>query len=203
MEHIQGKFVKAYLKGEDDIISGILIGVEHDHVYIQSHPGEDGLFIIPHDNIKYYQTSKVSFAKSQQTDDHSFQDSEQQFRQTEKALEIFINSEFLTSIPVPPTFNLETYNDDILRVLRGNPEVVAALSGRIQKSVEYYPGRVMINVIDAPEQTQPVMPRSNTGSSTFSMSGPNAPAVSFLNPSDMVARLNNIGQNKNRGNENE
>lgn len=192
MEHIHGKFLRAYLKGEEDIISGILIGVEHGHVYIQSAPGEDGLFVIPQENIKYYQTSKVSFAEEDSPPAPQVKEPEAQ------GLSVFVDENLVTFIPVPPTFNLNVCTDDILRVAWGNPEVKAALTGRIQKNIEYYPGVIKFNT-DAGAPVPAPQPVNKDGN-TFSMGGAGSPTTSFLNPSDMVARLSNL---KNRGNNNE
>ena len=196
MENIQGNFVRAHLKGREipSEISGILVGIENGHVYIQSHPGEDGLFVIPQENIKYYQTSEVSFADKQLGSAPAVHPKEPE------GLSVFVDAEFITTISVPPTFNLNVCTDDTLRVAWSNLDVKAALAGRIQKNIEYYPGVIKFNT-DASAQGEPtVAPPVSKDNNTFSMGGASSPTTSFLNPSDMVARLSNL---KNRGNNNE
>ena len=194
MKHIQGKFVKAHLKGREfpNIVSGILIGTEDEHVYIQSHPGEDGLLVIPQENIRYYQASEASFVEEEPTPLVQSKEPEP------KELSVFVDKEFVTAIPIPPTFDLSVCTDDTLRVAWGNPEVKAALTGRIQKNIVYYPGVIKFNT-DAGIPAPPMPPVSRDNNS-FSMSGAGSPATSFLSPSDMVARLSNL---KNKGNNNE
>jgi len=193
MKHIQGKFVKAHLKGREfpNIVSGILIGTEDEHVYIQSHPGEDGLLVIPQENIRYYQASEASFVEEEPTPLVQSKEPEP------KELSVFVDKEFVTAIPIPPTFDLSVCTDDTLRVAWGNPEVKAALTGRIQKNIEYYPGVIRFNT-DAGVIVPPAPPVKDNN--IFSMSGVGSPATSFLSPSDMVARLSNL---KNKGNNNE
>jgi hypothetical protein len=194
MKHIQGKFVKAHLKGREfpNIVSGILIGTEDEHVYIQSHPGEDGLLVVPQENIRYYQASEVSFAEEEPAPVAPIKEPEV------KDLSVFVDNDFIVSIPVPPTFDLNVCTDDILRVAWGNPDVKSALTGRVQKNITYFPGVIKFNT-DAAIPVPPTPPISKD-SNTFSMSGAGSPATSFLSPSDMVARLSNL---KNRGNNNE
>lgn len=178
MDSIIKKNVVVYLKNESDdsAITGILMGLENKHVYIQV---ENNMFIIPQENIKYYQTL-VEEKQSVQQEVQAPKDT---------AIKVFINGEFFTVIPVPPTTDLSTANERVLKIIWGNPDVQSILRGRIQKALEYVPGEVNITLVE--DQT-PVPENQTNSQVSFSMGAGGSPLTSYLNPSDMVGRLNSL-----------
>jgi hypothetical protein len=161
-------------------LSGILIDTDSENVCLQ---GESIgiIFVIPRDNINYYSTDSIPL-------DPKVVKKEQDFRKL-MGIDVFINNEFLVHIPTHPTIDLTKWNDDIACMVSENPDVQMALTGKIQKSVEYSNGILNISVdnIEQPET-------SNNIQNSFEMGGSNSPISTFLNPSQMVNRLQNMGK---------
>lgn len=186
MQRFFGRNVNIYFKGDDTIVGGILLDCDEENIYIQS---DQEVAIVPRQNIKFYTTPK--FVSSQTNTAiqptpapvHNTKPPEQVHPE---AVKVIIDGILITTIPVPPTFNLAVCSEDLLKVIWGNPDVQSALRGRVQKQIEYSIGEAKI-ITAASEQ----VPESGDGS--FSMS-PTGGAITnqFVNPSEMVQRLNNI-----------
>ena len=69
-----------------------------------------------------------------------------------------------------------------MRVLAGNADVKVLLAGKKQKAIDYYPGKVYIEI----ERDKVSEAQSNT----FSMS--KDLTTEYLNPSEMVMRFNSF-----------
>jgi hypothetical protein len=196
MRKIIGNEIAVYLKtgekGEPDIV-GLLIDVSEDSVFIQS----DMLYIIPRDNVNYYTTDIIPsedriIPATQESNNVSVQTQQNNMA---TSLKVFVDNILAADIPVPPTFKLDQWNEDILRKIMSSQEVQSFLVGKVQKNIEYVPGVVYINTIT---DQQFVMENTNVDSQTeFSMGG--NPSTHFVNPSQMVTRLQNYS---NRGNQN-
>lgn len=171
------KSVRVHLKNEshENAVSGIFAGIEHKHIYIQS---EYGMIVIPQENIKYYQF---------------FPEEEEQQKEIESIIKVFIDGNFLTNIIVPPTMNLSTASEEVLRTVWANVDVQSALRGKVQKSLEYAPGEVNIVLKDTPPP-QETMQDDNS----FSMGSSNSPLNAYLSPSEMVSRLQNAGKKEKK-----
>ena len=177
MKKLLGKEIDAFLKFDNDIISGILFDYEDDCVYIQN--SIDGLVAIPKENIKYYATNSG-------TTNHSIENVE---RHTQSSIEVLVDSVLVANIPIPPTFDLSSFNNNIMRTTLGNPDVQAALTGKVQKSIEYFPGTVNIMTNSALNHE---VQSDNSQQNSFVMSSSGSPISTFLNPSQMVGRLNSM-----------
>lgn len=198
MHKIIGNEVTIFLKGSENILgdmSGVLLDVSEEGLYIQeAHGGKT--FIIPRDNISYVTTDKI-FPQRQILGD----DAQQQYQEVPQEpqyqepvpssidkLTVYVNKQHVATIPIPPTFRVDVWNENILRVLMGNPEVQNAIAGKVQKGLEYYPGEVYIEVAGLTPPSQ--MPDHSPGYQTsFSMGG--SPVEQYLSPLQMAARLNN------------
>lgn len=200
MERLIGSDVEVHLKS-NDVISGKLFDVEDSYVYVQRNI--ERFITIPKENIKYYvsrsfqNATSVSNVESYQQPRMQHEEPMQKTGQITE-LEVFVDDEFVTAIPVPPTFNLLKFNDSIMKVALGNPDVQAILSNRVQKAVEYSPGKIMF-FTSGDEDAAPVYnPVAPTSPNTFAMGGVGNgnPASAFVNPSQMVTRLNKITQEK-------
>lgn len=191
MKKLIGNVINVFLKSSeeiDPIVSGILLDVDSDTIYVHSAVNEN-LFAVPISNISHCTSDNMPKGERKIVDDHIQQPSiikNDSKEDTINNLDIFINNNIITSIPVPPTFKLDTWNENIVRIFMGNQDVRTALSGRTQKSINYYPGKVYIEVEDVIPPSQ--LPDGNV-SNTFAMGGA---STEFLNPSQMVARLNKV-----------
>jgi hypothetical protein len=211
MKRIVGNEVGVFLKssiGSDWDIFGILIDVTEDSLYIQcSDTNSPEIYIVPRDNVKYCTTKYLPsveriISKTTVNSQPEIVCETKEEKQPD-SLDVYINSNMIAKIPVPPTFNLSVCSDDIIRIIMGNPEVILSLGGKMQKSLEYYPGKVYIEVdeenIEQIVDKQIVDTKENISNNrnTFVMSGD--AATQFLNPSQMISRLNAAA---NRGKKN-
>lgn len=193
MEHLIGNKLWVSLKNDEETLSGILIHVEEYYVYIQME-NSTNLYIVPKHNVKYYvtnnfsSTSKVLPNPEPQEPEHPPPPQQQQ-QQPPGFLSVFINGDHIVDIPTPPTFRADVFNDDVMRVALGNPDVQSILAGRRQKQVEYHPGKLYITTVTEEEEGEGVTPPSDPGSqNTFSMGG--NLGKQFMSGQQMVDMLN-------------
>ena len=167
MKKLIGNEIEVFLKGEYKNFYGILIDITDESLYIQVN---EKIIIIPKNNVQYSTTYHIP-SDTRMIECVSNNLSE---------LHIYINGELLSTINVPNTVDLKTWNNEIMDIAMKCPDVSSFLSGKIQEKVEYSPG--VMNIIITKSQG-PVIQNS------FSM----GPANNFLNPLEMVTRLNNAG----------
>ena len=210
MKSLIGNNIEVYLKSTDGNateIYGILIEVTESELYVQcANINKSFVWVVPRDNVKYctipsmpmgdrmintYREPERQVEEEQEAEQEP-EEQEEPPEPEEKCLTVFIDGDMLVSIPVPPTFNISTWSDNIMRVLAGNPDVKSALAGRTQKSIEYFPGEVYIELIEGEKQAPPEP-------DDFSMGG--NIATEYLNPIDMVTRFNGmLKKGKQNGN---
>lgn len=200
---------KEYINSTFGDIIGILIEVTDDSLYVQSLDEScTRIFAIPRENVAYCTTDEFlkaerNIVRGQPTVGHAPSASEQQEAPVQQGqqqepvidrLNVYVNKQQVASIPVPPTFPIHEWNENILRVIMGNPEVKASLAGKVQKEIEYYPGEVYITIenIVPPSQMPDVL-----NENTFQMGG--QPTTEFLNPVQMAQRLSKVGNGGNDG----
>jgi hypothetical protein len=203
MKKVIGSELNVYLKSSMTTIIadiyGLLVDVDEESIYVQGFNVENPeLFIVPKDNIKYCKTTMMPSAnltvdvpeqpKNKEPDHVIVQEQPPAAKPVDPYLNVFINEEQVARIPVPPTFNLSEWNDNILRVVMGNPDVKSLLANKVQQSISYWPGEVYIEVSE--ETVEEPMPQDNDEQNSFSMGGDIA--QQFLNPSQMVMRLNSV-----------
>jgi hypothetical protein len=199
MKRLLGNEVDVFLK-TDEIISGILFDIEDEYIYVQS--DDAGVFVVvPKENIKYY-TSGGShksniIMSSQQESYNKLPDPPTSYDKLPgpNVLSVYVDQELIVKIPVPPTFDLNSFNDNIMKITLGNPDVQAVLVDRNQKSVEYFPGQIHI-ITDGGNYTTPPIVNPPPQQDSFSMSNSGSPMTSCLSPSQMVSRLNKVAKKK-------
>ncbi|KKM89099.1 hypothetical protein LCGC14_1252100 [marine sediment metagenome] len=205
-----GNEIWVFLKKEylGDIF-GLLIEVTDDSLYVQSlDESRIHISVVPRENVAYCTTDKFPqderhivrgrttavHSESEQVETPDPQAQPQQKQSVIDRLNVYVNKQQVASIPVPPTFPIHEWNENILRVIMGNPEVKASLAGKVQKEIEYYPGEVYITIenIVPPSQMPDVL-----NENTFQMGG--QPTTEFLNPVQMAQRLSKVGNGGNDG----
>lgn len=199
MEHLIGNKVWVNLKNDEETISGILIHVEEYYVYVQMENSAN-LYVVPKQNVKYYVTNNFSSQSKILPSTYEEPEPPQEEQQQETRpglLSVFINGDHISDIPTPPTFKMDVFNDDVMRVALGNPDVQTILAGRKQKQVEYSPGKLYITTITEEEEGQGVGPSDSGNSSTFVMGG--NLGKQFMSGQQMVDMLNSAV--KKRGDE--
>jgi len=187
MENLIGNMVRVFMISGDKSLDGILIGFEEDLVYLQKMDNSEQTYVIPEKRISHYLVEKILLAPSVPIVINN-EELRSETKIIPNELEVHIDAVHITTIPLPPTFNLAVFSDDILRIIWGNPDVRSILTGKNQESLEYFPGKVIIKT-----QSTPIVLSNNESSKQVSFNmGVSSPAMSFLSPSDMVLRLNNI-----------
>ena len=216
MREIVGNNVEIFLKGRrsdaGDNLSGLLIEVTDRTVYIQA--GSERVVVIPRENIEYCITDSLppksrefigsvmprnnktpATPERNKAPDPLMSQALKDAKPEEiTRLDVFINNEIVAGIPIPPTFPVKEWNDKIMRVIMGNPNVKMFLAGKIQKQIEYRPGRVYIEVEEVVPPSQIPEVVGGNYENTFSMGA--SPSAEFLNPSQMVSRLNKVVKDK-------
>lgn len=210
MKKIIGSEIRIYLKTSVSAllsdISGILVDVDEENMYVKSYDVglEYGIFVVARDNINYCTIKSLVFEKAplnyqeEERAQHQSPSRPQYPPQEERAVEpqnlqmphldVYVNEQLIARIPVPPTFEMMRWSEDIMKVAMSNPDVRFYLSNRVQKSINYYPGELHVEIEDGPAQVQEnnePMPDN-----TFSMTMGGNVATQFLNPAEMVTRLN-------------
>jgi hypothetical protein len=198
MKKLVGNVLEVYLKTEDEPLVGILVSVEDGELYIKADAGSK-VFVIPRHNVSYYTTDRVPPATSRVIEEPLRRATpieslpSQPTEPTGLGFKVVIGDQVICQIPVPPTFKLDVWHEDIMRVAMGDPDVRSAMLGLVQKSVEYFPPddsgwaelRFTVDV-DESALTQQVIPRKTEN--TFSMGG--NPTTEYLSPAQMAVRMN-------------
>lgn len=192
MRKIIGNEICVFLKTSDDDIVGLLVDVTEDELYLRDVSEMSRLYIVPRENVKYCTTDVLP------TSERTLPPPENRPQQnvTEenlRFLEVFVDGHPVANIPVHPTFRLDEWHDGIVQVVLGCPDVQVAVAGKVQKSIEYSPGKVYITTEGEVVQQE--------GQRAFVMGG--SVANSFLNPSQMVSRLNKAAQQRGKKNDEE
>ena len=171
-----GKNIRAILKS-GKVISGILIECEKESIHIQKENDVGVIITIPSDNIDFYE----SFGTASDIMAHTNNISK------DKKIAVFIDEEHFIDIPIPSSVKVDTYNDDIGKIVFRHPDVVSILQTRTQKHIEYYPEKIYIQTMEGSQEYQE--PADQIPNS-FSIGGPMA--SSYLSGPDMAMRLDGV-----------
>ena len=190
MKKLIGNKVLVALKTTANDLEGILVEVEEEVIYVQGVK----VYVIPRENINYLTTDFIPRADRVSNFDTIKAKSpiiapSESLLLPPTELKVFLDGQRVTEIPT--SLDLNNWSGDIMTLVVTNPDVRHALSGKIQKSIEYRPGEVYINTAD------PLIIQHEESPETFAIDEPD-PTKQFLNPSQMIARLQNI----KKGNEN-
>jgi len=207
MRKLIGSELEVHLKHEDEPLYGLLVTLEENELYLRV-PDVERVLVIPRANVSYIATSQLPLT-SRVLEDHRVynnplpppppppQPYPEQVQASGLGFQVIINEQLICQIPVPPTFRLDIWHDDIMRIALNDPDVKVAMLGRTQKKVEYFApddegwAQVKFEVdVDENAMTQQVLPKQ--GGNTFSMGQGGNPTTEYLSPSQMVARMNNM-----------
>lgn len=196
MEHLIGKIVQVSLKNDDETLSGLLIHVEEYYVYVQIEGTQD-MYVLPKANIKYYVTKNFSSSDIAldspvvqiKSDDIARPASDVS---ADNTLTVMVDDIIAAVIPLVPSFKVDRFHDDIVRVALGDPGVQNMLGSRSQTGMEYDVGVLKITTNTA---ASPITPASNTFSIDGGMS-PSGMGSQFLTGEQMVGMLNSTVKNK-------
>ena len=191
MEQLIGNKVYVSLKDKDETLSGLLIHVEEHYVYVQMDSNVN-FYVIPKSNVSYYVSDRLPTTSRILPGISRVAEVEPEMPQAPsapRALEVYINSDLITAIPVSANFDFNKFSDDTMKAVLGNANVQSILAGRRQKSLEYSPGKVYITTVSEDEEQVPedAHPDSTTPNS-FSMG---STASEFKTGPEMVSIINN------------
>jgi hypothetical protein len=190
MRKIIGNEIHIYLKESVDNVPdiiGLLVDVTEDELYLRDIIEIAKLYVVPRINIKYCITDCIPQEERTIRPELSSATQTTKIPQNISYLEVFVDEKVVASIPVPPTFILDEWHEGIMKVILGSQDVKAALIGRIQKSIEYLPGKVYITSEDDENFEK-------YGQKPFVMGGD--VSSKFLSPTQMAAKLNNAVQRR-------
>jgi hypothetical protein len=202
MQKLIGNEVWIFLKKESinmnfGDIFGLMTDADDDSLYVQSFDKDNiKIYAVPRENVAFctthepLQSERQVIVNSPTVPVETKTTPQQQQDPIIDRLNVYVNKLQVASLPIPPTFPVHEWNEKILRAIMGNPEVKQALAGKIQNSIEYYPGEVYISIDEVVPPSQ--MPEQPQDQNTFSMGG--SPTTEYLNPSQMAQRLSQTGR---------
>lgn len=157
-------------------IFGIFSGVTDESIYVWAGDRE---YIVPKDNIEYFYLEKPK--EKEEVED--------------RTLSVSINHEHIAALNIPEEIDYQKWSNELYAHIVSNQTIRDLLAGRVQKSIEFRQGSVNIMVEEIVPPSQ--VPKSDN---TFAMQlGGGGPATQFLDPSQMVSRLNSVGSRKKDG----
>lgn len=186
MKKILGSNVDIHLKGEEEIVSGVIFDIDDEFVYVQS--GLDIVVTIPKSNIKYYISNALGQRQPDEpqgqivvTERPSMQNKIQQ-----NTINVCVDDIHVADVAVAQHVNLAICGEEVLKAIWGDPSVQEALRGKVQRALDYDIGQANIytvqnNTIEIESEDQ----------NTFEMEVPGSKTV---NPIDMVAKLKGVGK---------
>ena len=190
MKKIIGSSADVHLK-DGEVISGLIFEMDEEYVYVQQDVGI--MIAIPKQNIKYYVCKAVDVDGSA-----GVIASARGIKSTTGSavlsggganyLMVFVDGEAIADVPV--LSSLDQYSPALMEAALLNSEVQESLYGKRQTSAEYYPGKLYIETDHASSKF------SGQGENTFSMGG--IASERFVDPSEMVTRLDGVIKNKKR-----
>ena len=193
---------------EQTIIPGVLKDISNDFICVVSDGCE---YYIPEQNVNYgfcsvgakntksdnsvVEEDKTTNADSNRLIVHASsqavikEDKTTNADPNEYILSVYVNENLIEKIPVPPTFNLNSFHNDIYKTALGNPTVASYLQGRKQKTASYCPGELYIEVYV--DNDEPVIDNTEVPN-TFSMDVADSSSDftnAFLTPKQIVNRV--------------
>lgn len=203
MKILIGNEIDVYLKSSNcntvPDVGGILIEVTDGELFVQG-AGTTMIWVIPRDNIKYCTILTMSTGDriitkhEEQKKEISKQENNLQCEQFDTThLKVHVNGELIADIPVPPTFNMSRWHEGIMRTYMGNPDVMQFLVNKIQKSINYYPGKVYIEAEE--EIVEENKSKESCAQNTFAMGADIT--TTYLTPTEMILRLDSLKGKKN------
>jgi len=166
-----------YLKSNEDCLSGIFFDSDEESIYLQD---DDYLVIaVMKENISFC-TSEGFTTSNNPTPKKNV--GLEVVKQQSSVLVVKIDGELVSKISVGADMNLATCSSEIVDLVYTDKKVQEALTGLVQKTIEYDVGE--LNIITS----------SNCEKSDVSFSLPHGIGEGTLNPSDLVIKLG--GKNK-------
>lgn len=185
MNKFFGSFVEVYLKNSD-VMMGMFYDSDDECVYLQQ--GDGASIAIPKDNVRYYLRPPMS---DKVDNGNTMCDiGKVPANNCESGLEVYVDNKFIDFIHVPLDYDISSCNKKTIELLASSNKVKEVLRGRIQKTMHYDMGKVHI-ITENVYADEVVEEGGNEG---FVMNSPMT--NSFLNPSDLVERLNNVKKAK-------
>jgi hypothetical protein len=175
MERLIGTRVDVHLKC-DEMISGVMFDADDKHVYVQS---DVKVFVaIPRENIKYYIGTSMNSMMGSLV--KSVQPAKQPEPSQQDFITVGVDGTEVAHIEVPQDLDITTCNEQVLKLIWGNPRVHDALRGKIQKSLEYDVGYANISTI-GPDSSEP-QPKPVSNSFSMGVGG----SVPTITPFDIA-----------------
>jgi hypothetical protein len=198
MQKAIGSEVDVFLKddaSESPSLYGILIDVTPDSIYLQTHGSVGGgrTYIVPRENIKFLSTDTMPVSNRVLPVGESREEEHESYQK----LNVYIDDKHITEITVSGDLDLSKWNEDMAKVVYNDKRVHNVLKNRVQLQIEYFIGEVYIKTRELASHPVSGQGATNTTPSTFVMGGSGSRvATQYLNPSEMVFKLNSIKKGK-------
>jgi hypothetical protein len=186
MKKILGSNVDIHLKGDEEIIAGVIFDIDDEFVYVQS--GMDVVVTIPKANIKYYVSNALGQSQLDEPQGQIVVAERPcvQIRPPHNTIKVCVDDQWVADIGVAQHVNLAICGEEVLKAIWGDPVVQDALRGKVQRALDYDIGQANIytvqnNIIEVESEDQ----------NTFEME---MPGSKIANPIDMVSKLKGVGK---------
>lgn len=183
-----GKNVEIKFKESPELVRGLVLNCDERMIQVKS---ISRIIFIPMANIQYItellekEQAATIIDLVPQCNDSGFIGGNNpltNIKQTIAVVKVYVDDDFIVEVDMPPGLEIASWSNDIMAAVLVDQTVQKALENKIQKDVHYSPGEIYFT-------TKEAAAKSNT---TFSMNL-GSPAAEFLDPSQMVARLNKMG----------
>lgn len=167
MIKLMGKIIELYLcNSKDEYISGIMFDHDDDSIYLRDN--NYSIIAVFKSNVKFcIEKNTLPVGPGHEVEKIS------------NILSVNMDGRKIADIKVNSDINLASCSSELIDIAYSDDRVKAALSGKIQKSIEYDVGEM--NIITADFISEP--------ESQFSLSNDFGVSNKTLNPSDMVFRI--------------
>lgn len=193
MKRLIGYHMEIHLKEREDLPYGLLIDVDEGLIYLKESADNKKVCVVPRENINYVIVDNMSFGSDRHLGASPVEPTPPAPSPDKSGIRVTINEEIVAEIVTPPTFNLSEWHENIHKIVLGDHNVQVALQGMVQKSLDYFApaedGFALVKLTaEGDDQARRDAPN------TFAMGAGGPVASEYLDPLQMVTRLQNVSQ---------
>lgn len=185
MNKLLGNEVEVVIKEES--ITGLLFDIDDEFVYLQSGPK---VYSIPKDSVRYYISNGINAPE---------EETQKSVERQITLLQVVVDGDLVSEIDTSAMgVDLNDYQsaNKFMTIAASDMDVQEALRGRIQVQAEYSPGCLVIET-RPDDEYNPSEKVSVVDKVSFSMGGGKNPMADYVNPSEMVKRVDSLVRKKN------
>jgi len=192
MRRLIGYHIEVHLKAKDDQPYGLLIDIDDGVLYLKESADNKRVCAIPKENINYVIIDDMSFSNVSPDKQIDIPSTVTPIKPP-VGIRVMINDEAVAEILTPPTFKLSEWHEDILKIVMSDHSVKLALASKVQTALNYF-GPVEDGFATVSISAEDDGQATREGANTFSMSMGAPVASEYLDPAEMISRLNKVSK---------